>query len=146
MRRWDPIRLLRLQQGLLWEGEEIEGRRNVEIRNGTITGFMAVGIYEANNHEQPNPGMGHRVIDVRIAGNGSGCILNGFGHLVKDCTVFGNRGSYGIAVGKGSTVADNVCYNNGGRESAFTIVALLRETPAMIITVMAFMLTGAAAQ
>ncbi len=60
-------------------GISMNGRANVEIRNGTITGFF-VGIIESGS------GLAHRIINVRAVGNGEGIALSGTGHLVKGCT------------------------------------------------------------
>ena len=64
-------------------GVYISGRKNVEVRNGTLRGFWTA-IYE-----KYETGTNHRVINVRaiygtISG-GSGIWLQGNGHLVKDC-------------------------------------------------------------
>ena len=65
-------------------------------------------------------GKEHRVINVRVVSNGrSGIILNGYGHLVKDCTVEDNSNNFvyiydGIYAGYCSTVSDNIVYKNGG--------------------------------
>jgi parallel beta-helix repeat protein len=93
-------------------GIYMNGRRNVEIRNGTVQGFTGTyrqggGIYEAN-------GTGHRVVGLRAVSNGPGIVLGGSGHLIKDCSVVENM-SYGIQVGKSSTVTGNTCYGNHNR-------------------------------
>ncbi len=92
-------------------GIYMNGRSNVEIRNGTVRNFLC-GIYENN-------GWYHRVIDVRAIYNKSkGIYLPGSGHLVKSCTT-GNNGTsatstvYGIFAGLGSTVTGNTAYRNG---------------------------------
>ncbi len=93
-------------------GIYMNGRRNVEIRNGTVQGFTGTyqqggGIFEAN-------GTGHRVVGLRAVSNGRGIVLKGSGHLIKDCSVVENT-SYGIHVGKSSTVTGNTCYGNHDR-------------------------------
>lgn len=94
-------------------GVSLSGRNNVEIRNGTIRGFN-VGIYESNSS-----GRGHRVINVRAVSNlNMGIVLNGSGHLVKDCTVNDNGLSsnsyvYGIRAGSDSVVTGNTISGNG---------------------------------
>ena len=100
-------------------GIYINGRSNVEIRNGTVSNFGAPGsmgspgypaIYEAN----VNTGRQHRIIAVRVASNGgNGIYLYGSGHLVKDCTAAQN-GAIGIYAGYGSTVTGNTAYKNQG--------------------------------
>ncbi|MHC4244226.1 MAG: right-handed parallel beta-helix repeat-containing protein [Planctomycetota bacterium] len=93
-------------------GIYMNGLRNVEIRNGTVQGFTGTyqqggGIFEAN-------GTGHRVVGVRAVSNGRGIVVKGSGHLIKDCSVIENM-SYGIHVGKSSTVTGNTCYGNHDR-------------------------------
>ena len=93
-------------------GIYMNGRRNVEIRNGTVQGFTGTyrqggGIYEAN-------GTGHRVVGLRAVSNGPGIVLGGSCHLIKDCSVVENM-SYGIQVGKCSTVTGNTCFGNHDR-------------------------------
>ena len=91
----------------------MDGRSNVEIRNGTVRDFY-YGI-----HENSNAGHDHRVIDVRAMSNTqSGIYLDGSGHLVKNCTASNNgisaAGSvYGIYAYVGSTVTGNTVYWNG---------------------------------
>lgn len=91
----------------------MNGRSNVEIRNGTVRNFWC-GIYEVSSN-----GRGHRVIDVRAISNGSrGIYLPGSGHLVRGCTA-GNNGTsatspvYGIYTGGGSTITGNTAHHNG---------------------------------
>jgi len=87
-------------------------RSNVEIRNGTISGFTDNGIRAAGSDTN------HRIINVRVSGVGtesyvgSGIMLFGSSHLVKDCTVFGKFYT-GIWVSSGSRVCGNMVYDNG---------------------------------
>ena len=88
-------------------GIYMNGRSNVEIRNGTVRNFN-YGIIENSIN-----GKEHRFIDVRLVSNGEyGMYLRGTGYLVKDCTA-GENGSTGISAGNGSTVTGNTAYNNG---------------------------------
>ena len=87
-------------------GIYIVGRRNVEIRNGTIRDFTLPGIHEASGS-----GEGHRIINVRSLYNAFGIYLNGDGHLIKDCTVTSNN-HHGIYTGSGSTIIGNVVRDN----------------------------------
>jgi parallel beta-helix repeat protein len=88
-------------------GVYMNGRSNVEIRNGTIRNFGSHGIYE-----QSDSGRSHRVINVRVMNNkGSGIYLNGGNHMVKDCTA-SNNGTYGIYVFYGATVSGNTAAYN----------------------------------
>jgi hypothetical protein len=80
-------------------GVLMNGRKNVEVRNGTFQGWGAV-ITESQT------GSGHRVFNVRADSNSIGIFLYGFGHLVKGCTALSNA-SYGILV-EGGTISGNV--------------------------------------
>lgn len=64
-------------------GIYLNGSKNVEVRNGTVTGWPWCGILEYNN----DSGMLHRILNVRAVGNGKGIYLSGRGHLVKGCEV-----------------------------------------------------------
>ena len=111
-------------------GIYLNGRKNVEIRNGTVRGFFT-GIYEAS----PDNGANHRILNIRADYNnipgGVGIYLLGKNHLVRDCKasfnahegiiigsgtittcVASNNGSYGIIMGDGSLL-ENVATNNG---------------------------------
>jgi parallel beta-helix repeat protein len=98
-------------------GIYINARANVEIRNGTVRDFGAEGIDEigmAGPEQNPHYGYGHRIIDVRAIFNGNdGICLQGFSHLVKDCSVSGNGGA-GISVAMDSTVTGNLILENLG--------------------------------
>ena len=104
-------------------GVYMNGRSNVEIRNGTVRNFIA-GILEQDTALSRD----HRVIDVRAISNGlCGIYLGGTNHLVKDCTASDNADSatvdtllFGILAGSGSTVTGNTAYNNGRNNSANT--------------------------
>jgi len=86
-------------------GIRILSRRNVEIRNGTITKFPTDGISESD-------GVGHRIISVRVLSNGRhGILLGGAGFIVRDCTVADNE-AFGIYANSNSTVTGNLAYNN----------------------------------
>ena len=90
-------------------GIYMNGRDNVEIKNGIVRNFGVHGIYEANN-----VGNSHRIINVRVLNNaGKGIFLSGNNHLVKDCSI-SNNGSNGIDIGTGSLVIGNTSFNNGG--------------------------------
>jgi hypothetical protein len=66
----------------------MEGRKNVEIRNGTLSGW-GHGIFEAGP-----TGLGHRIINVRAEGNDDGVLLWSKGHLIKGCRATGAGTSY----------------------------------------------------
>ena len=100
-------------------GIYMNGRKNVEIRNGTIRDFGDSGIYEYSSS-----GQNHRIIDIRSISNGyDGINLSGGGHIVKECTTSDNGTSvspaYGIyARGDSCLITSNVVYNNGTSATA----------------------------
>ena len=100
-------------------GINMNGRSNVEIRNGTVRDF-SYGILESDDIL----GRAHRIINVRAISNMHyGILLSGKGHLVKDCTVSENGdsaigGVYSIKAGDGSTVTGNTVSNNGDSASS----------------------------
>jgi hypothetical protein len=81
---------------------QLYGRKNVEIRNGTLSGWD-VGIYVSG------PGVAHRVINVRFEDNTKGMLLNGSGHLVQGCqATAGSSAVYGFYVGQGTVTGCQV--------------------------------------
>ena len=87
-------------------GVYMNGRNNVEVRNGTVTNF------ENGISEGSDDGMNHRVINIRAHNNKNpGIALKGSGHLVKGCNSSHN-GGMGILV-VGGTVANCVANSNG---------------------------------
>ena len=78
-----------------YAGISISGRSNVEVRNGTVTGW-AYGVYGS--------GSNLRVIGVRARDNTYAINLGGTGHLIKNCMA--SQGSFGtgwgIAIGQGT--------------------------------------------
>jgi hypothetical protein len=87
----------------------MQGRSNVEIRNGTIKNFGGSAVLENDNG---GAGQNHRVLNVRVINNKvDGIFLAGKGHLVKGCTA-ANNGEDGIDVGSGSSVIESVSHNN----------------------------------
>ena len=92
-------------------GIYMNGRSNVEVRNGTVRDFGSDGIYEGAS----SGAKGHRIIAVRAVSNGRyGIFLYGAGNLVKDCTVTENGGSGMRIMGGLSTVTGNTAFANGG--------------------------------
>jgi hypothetical protein len=91
----------------------MNGRTNVEIRNGTLTGWQ-FGIYEAGS------GQLHRLINVRASGSQDGIHINSSsatsgGHLIKGCEATSTGSGSAIFVSgrvmvTGCTVN---CTNNG---------------------------------
>ncbi len=76
-----------------YSGIYINGRSNVEIRNGTVRDFY-YGIIEVNSS-----GQDHRIIDIRAVSNSRhGINLSGSSHLIKDCTASENGESATIDV------------------------------------------------
>ena len=84
-------------------GIYMNGRNNVEVRNGTIINFQE-GFYE-NSTSWAN----HRAINLRLNNNGDAIYLRGNNHLVKDCTASNN--SYGIFI-NGGTISNCVACDN----------------------------------
>jgi len=82
-------------------GIKINGRNNVEIRNGTLIAWPNGGIYDNNG------GNNYRVFNIRAIG--CGIIIDGNGHLVKGCTVSDTTWD-GIAVEQG-VISGNVVTN-----------------------------------
>ena len=88
-------------------GVYMNGRTNVEIRDGTIQSFGKDGIYEVSAN-----GKAHRIINMRLLYNKHhGTYLSGTSNLIKDCTADGNDG-HGIHAGSYSTVSGNIVCNN----------------------------------
>jgi hypothetical protein len=72
----------------------MSGRKNVEVRNGTVRNF-ASGVFEDSVSSAR-----HRIINVRVEGcNANGIWLNGNTHLVKGCTVSGSTNGISIDTG-----------------------------------------------
>jgi parallel beta-helix repeat protein len=92
-----------------YTGIYITGRKNVEIRNGTVRDFI-VGIAEGST-----AGRGHRVINIRAISNTyEGIYLSSSGNLVNDCAATENGGNGIYALGSDSTITGNtVSYNSG---------------------------------
>ena len=88
-------------------GIYMNGRSNIEIRNGTVCNFLH-GIYE-DDAENSNI---HRIIDIRAISNmACGIYLSGCGNLVKNCTAAYNL-QRGISASLGSTLIGNTaCFN-----------------------------------
>jgi len=89
-------------------GIYMDGRDNIEIKNGTVRDFGGNGICEAS----ATTGKGHRVINIRAISNvGMGIFLYGQGNLVKDCTACKNDCG-GIRCGDDSVITGNTCSSN----------------------------------
>jgi hypothetical protein len=69
-------------------GIYMNGRRNVEIRNGTIKDCNR-GIFE-----EAASGANHRIVNVKLFGH-TGIILFGKGHLVQNCVASYSGATYG---------------------------------------------------
>jgi len=80
----------------------INGRANVEVRNGTVRGF-STGVYDTSGNR-------HRAINVRANRNDCGILFYGDNHLIKGCNGSNNR-EIGIVVNSG-IIADCVASNN----------------------------------
>ena len=88
-------------------GIYMNGRSNVEIRNGTVRDFVN-GIYEDSAD-----GNSHRVINVRVFATPDNAIyLKGSNNLIEGCTASFSAG-WGISAGDGSLLIGNIASNNG---------------------------------
>jgi hypothetical protein len=103
------------QYGILIHSPTGEKLSNIEIRNGSITGFRNNGVHDADG------AAGVRLIGLRIDGNGSsggndgqgaGVFLSGAASLLRDCRITRNAG-YGAMLGPYAMVRDNEFANNG---------------------------------
>jgi hypothetical protein len=65
-----------------WPGIMINNHSNVEVRNGTVRGFLT-GVWQTAD---TTAGNNTRVINIRALNNTYGIWLNGTDHLVKGCT------------------------------------------------------------
>jgi parallel beta-helix repeat protein len=89
-----------------YDGVFMDGRTNVEIRNGTIMNFR-FGIHENNYNSK-----GHLIINVKAVSNETGIYLNSKGNMVNGCKVLSNI-EMGIYVGAGSSITGNTAHDNG---------------------------------
>lgn len=93
-------------------GVDVSGKKNVEIKNGTIAGFGQYGILDF-----PPAGEGHKIINMTVRNNGGttnhGIALPGSSNLIRDCVVTGN-GSAGIYTGFYSIIMNNIVNSNRG--------------------------------
>ncbi|MBU1024050.1 hypothetical protein KKB99_07175 [bacterium] len=85
--------------------------KNIEIRNGTVTGWHT-GVSDILQYQQPK-GVGLRVINVRAVENKYGFSITSNGSLVKDCTAINNTQT-GILIQTGgdALIDGNVAYGN----------------------------------
>ena len=113
-------------------GIYMDGRANVEVRNGTMCRF-ARAIYEINAN-----GNQHRVINIRVSTCGRGVTLSGKNHLIKNCSstnniiegmgldsglitdcVVANNGVYGIWINGPGSVLRSTAHNNSFANFSF---------------------------
>jgi len=91
----------------------MNGRSNVEIRNGTVRGFGWQGIAEYSSSSK-----NHSICNIRAIGNGTagvsynGISLPGTKHCIKDCTAAENGGN-GIYAYENCTVSGCTSSGNG---------------------------------
>jgi hypothetical protein len=91
--------------GLIADGIQVAGRKNVEIKNGTVRNFTRSGIFTNINTQYI------RVINMRAFNNVTdGIDLQGQGNIIDGCTAIGN-GS-GMRVFEGSLVTNSVARSN----------------------------------
>jgi parallel beta-helix repeat protein len=94
-------------------GIYMDMRKNVEIRNGTITNFPYMGIF-GDVSDELGEASGYRIISVRVMSTGAeGIVLWGLHHTVRNCTVTNTQleieqGFGGITCGPLSMVTGNV--------------------------------------
>jgi hypothetical protein len=96
----------------------LNGSKNVEIRNGTVTGW-GYGIMEEGYSARL-----HRIINVRVVGNQSGIFLRGQGHLIKGCKVTATGSNTAIYIGVSAVSGCMVKFIDGnGIQTAGGIVS-----------------------
>jgi hypothetical protein len=101
--------------GTLKYGIWMWGRKNVEIRNGTVRGWHT-GIGE----DYYNLPVGHRVINIRAEENGIGVSLRGNGHLIQGCTVSSSLpGTSGLSIDNGTGIITGCVVKNFGGHGIF---------------------------
>jgi len=89
-------------------GVYMSARTNVEVRNGTVCGFL-IGIVEVSNIN----GNKHRAIDIRATNTNTGIWFYGKNHLIKNCNGSNNT-NYGLYVMNGMIVDCVAADNNYG--------------------------------
>lgn len=89
-------------------GIELQGRVNVEIRNGTVRRFVAAGI------QSTVASRNIRIINMRLHENGNGINLVGQHHLIQNCNASNNNYTGITTFGSYSMITGNVSCNNGG--------------------------------
>ncbi|MFC1633330.1 nitrous oxide reductase family maturation protein NosD [Planctomycetota bacterium] len=103
-------------------GIHMNGRKNVEIRNGTITNFPYVGIYDEDSGETMEAN-GHRIIDVRVTSIGAeGIILWGLNHTIRGCTI--TQTQVDIEQGFGAITCGHLCMVVGNLVSGNGIIGI----------------------
>jgi hypothetical protein len=83
----------------------MEGRTNVEIRNGTISNWQT-GIWESSG-----AAICHRILNVRLSSCNYGMTVYGNGHLIKGCVALGNPGVRGLWIGGVGTISGCLARN-----------------------------------
>jgi hypothetical protein len=89
------------------DGIYMYGRKNVEIRNGTLRGWR-FAIFDSPPTPTPLMPFNHRVINIRAEGNAQGLIFTGSGHLIKGCSFLNNTGN---GINASGTVSGNQIHN-----------------------------------
>jgi hypothetical protein len=102
--------------GVLVHSPDLKPLSNIEVRNGTISGFLGNGVHAASEHN------GLRLIDLRVLDNGSGgaasdgsgagVLVQGEMTLVRNCAILDNAG-YGALLGRYALVKDSEFNGNG---------------------------------
>ncbi len=103
-------------------GIYMDGRRNIEIRNGTITNFPNSGIF--SDMTDPNGlASGIRIISVRVTSMGAeGIFLNGFHHTIRNCTVTNTQ--LELEQGYGGITCASLCSVTGNMVSRHNIIGI----------------------
>jgi hypothetical protein len=90
-----------------YSGIITSGINNVEIRNGTLSGWWH-GIYSVN-------GNNNRFINIRIKSNGyHGIYVAGNSHLIKGCEI-SNSGDTALYVNGSGTISNNIINSSNNR-------------------------------
>jgi parallel beta-helix repeat protein len=83
--------------------------KNLEVRNGTITGFGDRAIVDRGIQQETGQ---KRILNVRIVSNGAcGICIGGSGNVIRNCNC-SNNAANGICPGVDCIVADNICSGN----------------------------------
>lgn len=102
-------------------GIYFDGRSNITIRNGTVTGFPLAGIYQGDVNARFAT-----IMDVQVIGNGtvgtgsthSGIFVFSSNSHIERCTA-GNNGGNGLYISSSSKLISNTANDNSGSYGLF---------------------------